>query len=696
MTAITFIVASISILLTPQAGTTLAHPSRYYRLAKMLSWIIILIGTIKFSGYFTGWDAGIDQWLFSDKLSMGTVKPNRMAPNTAFNFMITGLVLVLMHRTSDKYYRLAQILIIVLAMSSLFAIIGYVYGIKAFYGVGVFTPMALHTSLVFMLVCLSLLYIRPDKGLLAHLLSDLAGGIMARKLLPLAVLFPLILGWLRLEAQRIFPFSTEFTVGLLMVLIISFFGLLILLVAGSLNRLEEEKWQMQTLLAEKEAFLHAVTVICPEVIRVENWLTQEIVYLNKPHDISGYSIHEIRGMKKKLPDLLIHPLDYQRVINHLQEISFTREGEEKFIEFRLKHKAGHYIWVNERRTIFSRTADGKVKEVLGCAQDITERKESEEVLRQAYDEIQASEEESKQRGEELSTINDNLAQAIEELKATQIQLVQSEKLASLGQLTAGIAHEINNPINFVQAGVENLKSSLSELFQVLEQYELLESAASESTVLAGLQRIAQLKAALYYHDNKFVVQETLYSIASGAARTAEIVRGLRNFSRLDEAEMKRAALHEGIDNTLALLTYQLKDKITVIKAYAPQLPLIECYPGQLNQVFLNIFTNALQAMDKQATGELQIATTVFVDHLQIAISDTGCGIATEVLPRIFAPFFTTKPVGQGTGLGLSISYNIIQKHQGTIVAHSELGKGTQFIISLPVNKINMVGGNISS
>jgi signal transduction histidine kinase len=260
-----------------------------------------------------------------------------------------------------------------------------------------------------------------------------------------------------------------------------------------------------------------------------------------------------------------------------------------------------------------------------------------------------------------------------------MQLIQSEKLASLGQLTAGIAHEINNPINFVSANIEPLKQDFEELQMLIEQYTALQHSTNVSHDLLKIQQMS------HQIDVSYLIEEIkalLTGIDEGAKRTKEIVMGLRNFSRLDESETKLANIHDGLDSTLMLLRHRIKNRITVERSYGT-LPLIECYPGKLNQVFMNILTNAIQAIPGK--GFIWINTWQQSNEIHISIKDSGKGMTAKVKDRIFEPFFTTKGVGAGTGLGLSISYGIIQKHNGKIDVHSQPGKGAEFIITLPVS-----------
>ncbi len=287
--------------------------------------------------------------------------------------------------------------------------------------------------------------------------------------------------------------------------------------------------------------------------------------------------------------------------------------------------------------------------------------------------------ELKQKNRLVEIQRDELKHALDELKYAQTQLVQSEKMASLGQLTAGIAHEINNPINFVSASVKPLRRNILSILSITQKYDELLSAAELAQIAAEIQR--------YKTDLEFDVvveelQTILRNIENGAKRTTDIVRSLRNFSRLDEDVLKCMNIHDGIDSTLDLLTNQLKNRIEVIKNYG-DLPEVECYPGQINQVFMNVLANAAQAIE--GNGSIFITTARVQDTVKLSFKDTGKGISPEVKTKIFDPFFTTKKIGEGTGLGLSITFGIIKKHHGTVEAHSEgVNRGAEFIITLPI------------
>ncbi|MEG3877080.1 MASE1 domain-containing protein [Microcoleus sp. herbarium7] len=317
--------------------------------------------------------------------------------------------------------------------------------------------------------------------------------------------------------------------------------------------------------------------------------------------------------------------------------------------------------------------------------EIAERKEIEAAMRR-------SEAVLKEQTQELQA-------TVQKLKATQSQLIQTEKMSSIGQLVAGVAHEINNPVNFIHGNLSYLDEYTCGLLELVDIYQA-----------SNIEPLPNIKDKLEELDLEFLsadISKILQSMRIGTERIRDIVLSLRNFSRLDESELKQADIHAGIDSTLTILQHRLRatsnrPEIQVVKNYE-KLPSIQCCPGQLNQVFMNVIGNGIDAIeeserqnctkgDRPKTGEICITTEcVGREWIKIRVADNGIGISETIKSRLFDPFFTTKPVGQGTGLGLAVAHQIVvEKHRGTIEVNSRSGGGTEFAIALPVDNNNII------
>jgi signal transduction histidine kinase len=283
---------------------------------------------------------------------------------------------------------------------------------------------------------------------------------------------------------------------------------------------------------------------------------------------------------------------------------------------------------------------------------------------------------------------DQMEQTLHQLQTTQAQLIQSEKMSALGQLVAGVAHEINNPVSFITGNLTYATQYIQDLLDFLSLYQ----QHYPQPVTAIQERAEAIELEFLLDD----LPKLVTSMQMGADRIGQIVLSLRNFSRIDEAEMKQVNLHEDIDNTLLILQHRLKPngrsaEIQIVKDYG-DLPLVECYPGQLNQVFMNILSNAIDALEEKRVMTIDSSPVITIctkvlppGYVTVCIADNGPGITEAVKARLFDPFFTTKPIGTGTGLGLSISYQIVvEKHKGVLKCLSEPGCGAEFWIEIPM------------
>jgi PAS domain S-box-containing protein len=366
----------------------------------------------------------------------------------------------------------------------------------------------------------------------------------------------------------------------------------------------------------------------------------------KTHEITGYSTEELA--KIQLADL-IHPEDRKKVLQKYQTILSGKKYPDA-LSFRIISKTGKEVWTQLNTTPI--TWEGKPA-ALNFLRDISQLKQAEE-----------------------------------EKKRIEAQLLYSEKMASIGQLAAGVAHEINNPTGFVSSNLKTLSDYIQDLSDLTKEYrEVVEKLkqnpdgdGSQTDVSEQVKRIAALEKEI---DLDFVLKdifELIEESIEGTERIKKIVLDLKDFAHPGEDKPNFADINQSMDSTVNVVWNELKYKADVAKDYG-DLPRVQCYPQLLNQVFMNLLVNAAQSIEEH--GEIKIKTRANNGYVEIKVSDTGSGIPKENLPRIFDPFFTTKEVGKGTGLGLNVAYNIVKKHQGKIDVKSDVGKGTTFTIRIP-------------
>ncbi|MDO3377421.1 ATP-binding protein [Geoalkalibacter halelectricus] len=356
---------------------------------------------------------------------------------------------------------------------------------------------------------------------------------------------------------------------------------------------------------------------------------------------------------------LIHPEDLPWVRETAEEA--FRSGGRFVIEHRLVRPDGEVRLVHSQAEMF-RDAAGRPRRIFGTVQDVTERKQVEVQLQDLLAAMAAK--------------NQQLEQAYQELQATQAYVRQQEKMAGIGQLAAGVAHEINNPLGYISSNLATLDKYLERLGEFVENQDALLKEGLGQAHLELESRRKALKIGAILEDIPHLLAES----REGAARVKKIVQDLKSFSRVDEGEPVVADLVQVLESTINIVWNEIKYKAELVRDYA-ELPPLRCHPQQLGQVFMNLLVNAAQAIDKQ--GTIRVSARSARGWIWVDVSDTGAGIAPEHLGRLFEPFFTTKEVGKGTGLGLSIAYEIVQKHGGEIRVASQPGQGATFSVGLP-------------
>ncbi len=401
--------------------------------------------------------------------------------------------------------------------------------------------------------------------------------------------------------------------------------------------------------------VNASPIVCFRWRAVEGW---PIEYVSDNVRQWGYSPEDLLAGDPPYTEM-VHPDDLARIIAEVKvNTAAGATGYEQ--EYRLLTADGRVLWVVDRTRVV-RGPDNKPQYYDGVVTDITERK---------------------QRQSELTAALGEQRKLNKRLEEANNQLMQSEKMASIGQLAAGVAHELNNPIGFVHSNLGTLDAYLNDLMSLIDAYQTL--ADETATGTASFEQIARLKEQLDFDYLRGDIFQLVSESKDGLSRVKKIVQDLKSFSRVGEQEWQAADLHQGIDSTLNIVWNELKYKCQVVKDYG-DLPPVFCLISQLNQVFMNLLVNAGHAIEKQGTITIRTRCDG-EDRVVVEVSDTGSGIPKENLTRIFDPFFTTKPVGKGTGLGLSLSYSIIERHHGRFEVESEVGVGTTFRVILPVTQ----------
>ncbi|MDA8180382.1 MAG: response regulator [Deltaproteobacteria bacterium] len=387
----------------------------------------------------------------------------------------------------------------------------------------------------------------------------------------------------------------------------------------------------------------------------------------KVKKLTGYTPEDFLSAGIVWRDLVL-PEDFDTLKKAYRAAVQERKGILR-VEYRIRHKDGTIRWIEDRRQLIY-TPEMDFAYVDGLLLDITERKAMDAALADEKTLLEAAQ-------RELTVKNDELNDAYSDLKSAHAQMLQKEKMASIGLLAAGIAHEINNPIGFVASNLLTLEKYVGRFTEFSKAAVAVAAEALPASAAEFEGKRKALKVDRILEDVVPLIRESI----EGTTRVSKIVSDLKSFSRVDDSGMKNADLNECLSSTINIAWNEIKYKAVLHKEFG-DLPPVLCWPQQLNQVFMNLLVNAAQAIEKE--GEITVRSWTEGDAVLVSVSDTGCGIPRDNLNRIFEPFFTTKEVGKGTGLGLSIAYDIVKKHSGAITVKSEEGKGATFTVRIPV------------
>ncbi len=654
LSAIAFHLAALALWLI--ISTSAGRGWRIRAVAQTLALLIVLIGIQRELVYLMGWGRGIDQLFFASRIGN-----NRMAPNTAINFIFVGLALASIDMRSRTGRRAAVWLSIIAAFVAMLGISGYIYPVPSLSAVGQYIPMALPTAICFLGVCAGILFARPQYEPMATFLSSTLGGRTARRLLPAAIIVPLILGYLRLKGEQAEIYQTEFGVSLMAMSTMLVFIVLIWMSVRSVHKAEQHRMAAEEALKHSQAFYHSLVESLPQNILRKD-MEGRFTFGNKRFCAElGLTLEKLQGKT----DFDFFPTELAERYRR-DDAAVIAAG--KLFETVEEHITpdGKKLYVQVMKVpIYD--ADGRAIGIQGIFWDVTDRKHSEAVLQQT--------------NRLLTEAVNSERQAIEKLKTAQSALVQTEKLAGLGQMVAGVAHEINNPLSFVNNNVAVLQRDVAALRDLLMLYrQAQELIATHNQELAGWIKEMEEHIDLTYTLSN--LEELLTRSRDGLRRIQQIVRDLRDFARLDESDLLEIDLNEGIESTVNIIRGRAKKKQIQLEMDLGPLPKITCYPAKINQVVMNLLANAIDACNDH--GQVKVSTEAIDGKVRIEVADNGSGIDPAIRDRIFDPFFTTKPPGEGTGLGRSISYGIIQDHGGTIDLESAPGKGTRFQILLPL------------
>jgi two-component system NtrC family sensor kinase len=630
--------------------------------ARGLALAASILGAVCLAGWIGPAGAELRAWLARQFPQAGANPARGPLPfSTALCLTLSGLAVLELTARRDRHILAGQALSLAVMLVALLALVGHAFHAHELYELGGAGGMPPATAIAFALLALGTLIAVPERGLMAVISGDGPGCVVARRLIPACLILPVVIGcglFVAAESGRVAP-ATSLAASVLATILVLL--TLIWTNAVLIERADAHRHRAVEELRHSEIFYHTLVESLPQNILRKD-ATGRFTFANRRFcETVGRPLEQI--INKTDADLFPQALAAKYRADDLRVMA-ERATFETTEEHVTPDGQVHYVHVIKSPLFDAR---GVPIGVQGIFWDVTAERLAERRMREQYEQLQVM---------AMSERN-----AHEELKRAQAQMVQTAKLAGLGQMVAGVAHEINNPLAFVINNIVVMRRDLGGIDEVLTAYR----AADAALAATAPESLACVRAAWEENDLDYVrdnLPGLLDRTREGLARIQGIVKDLRVFARMDEDQYADAHLNEGIISTIHIVQGTAKVREVGIDVDLGDLPTTNCQPAKINQVIMNLVSNAVEACE--SGGHVVVRSRADGRHVIIEVEDDGCGIDPRIRERIFDPFFTTKPIGVGTGLGLSISYGIVQEHGGMIDVDSEPGRGARFVVRLPI------------
>ncbi|HVZ37637.1 MAG TPA: PAS domain S-box protein [Candidatus Kapabacteria bacterium] len=742
-TALCFILSSSALFLlcTSAGGSAVTRRGRIVA-ARVLAALVVLIGLATFAEHLLAVDLGIDTVFFTRSPAAADISNAvRMAPASSFNFMLLGVAILILDVETRGGGRPSQFLAFAGTLVGLVGLIGSVFDVHALYRLSIYSSMAIHTSMLFVVLGLAILAARANRGVMAGITSRWMGGVMARRLVPVVTILPFVIGWIRLEGERAGLYTTEIGLTLFVVSTIVIFTTMVLHSARSLNRLDAERHEAsEALLASERCFRALIERSANGIALVDANAT--ILYVSPSSvAIEGFESHELVGHSVSEHT---HPDDQQAMREVFKRV-LADPGRPFQVRLRRRHKDGRWLW--QEGVLTNQLADPSVGGIIVNFSDVTDRKLAEEALSESQERFSKAFHASpagmtfiRLRDLQYVDVNDSWLQMIgydreEVVGHTADELGVSDAVDRADRVRRIVANgdirneeailttKLGEVRNFlISAQLVTLQSepyligvyiditarNRAEEARLRLEAQLLQSQKMEAlgTLASGIAHdfnniltaiVGNTRLAREDLPADSPVQQSLAEVYMAGVRAADLVKRILAFSRQQEPRRRTMQLRPVIEEALELLRATLPATINIHTAFASKVPMVSVDPTQIHQVVMNLGTNAAHAIGEEG-GILEIhldAVTVLTErsniaakladgeYVRLSVTDNGAGIDKAILQRIFEPFFTTKELGEGTGLGLSVVHGIVQNHGGTVTVFSELGRGTAFHLYFP-------------